>query len=220
MNKFARGIFPILVFMTLCSCAARESHRSLQPVTLSPSGSRADIEAVRIAVGEFINRSTYMNGIFADSSDRIGQQAQQILVTHLSQNPSFTVVDRRNLDALQREAKLNRSPQNLTGAEVIVTGAVTEFGRRETGTKSLAGIIHKTKTQSLYAKVALSLVDVRTSKVMKTYQGAGEYDLTNKEVLGFGGYAGYDSTLADKVLNLAIMEAIERTIEGRRSHQW
>jgi curli biogenesis system outer membrane secretion channel CsgG len=66
----------------------------------------------------------------------------------------------------------------------------------------------------------LSIVDVSTSEILKSYQGAGEYSLTNKEVLGFGGYAGYDSTLADKVLNLAIQEAIQRLVEGRSANEW
>jgi curli biogenesis system outer membrane secretion channel CsgG len=108
----------------------------------------------------------------------------------------------------------------LTGAEVVVTGAVTEFGRKETGTVGLGGIIQKGKTQSAYSKVQLSVVDAVTSQVLISVQGAGEYALSNEEVLGFGSRAGYDATLNDKVLNLAMIEAVNRLVEGLEKGQW
>lgn len=210
-----------LMFGTLgmISCAANESHHAIVPLKIESQSSIGG-RPVTVIIGQFINRSTYMNGIFADSSDKLGSQAQQILVTHLSESPAFVVADRRNMGVLADEAKYAGTKQKITGAEDVISGAVTEFGRKETGTQSLFGLTHKTKTQTLYAKVSLSVVDVKTSKVKATYQGAGEYELTNKEVLGIGGYAGYDSTLADKVLNLAIMEAVQRMVEGRQSNAW
>lgn len=222
MNSFTtlRSLTAIVLAASFIGCAARESHRALPPIELPRSTSDSHVRPARVVIGEFINRSTYMNGIFADSADKLGSQAKQILTTHLSQSPSFIVSDRRNMDALAAEAGYSGKKQKISGGEVVITGAVTEFGRKETGTRSLGGIIHKTKTQTLYAKVSLSIVDVLTSEVRASYQGAGEYNLTNKEVLGIGGYAGYDSTLADKVLNLAIMEAVQRSIEGRGAGQW
>ncbi len=46
--------------------------------------------------------------------------------------------------------------------------------------------------------------------VVVSVQGAGEYVLSNREILGFGGTSSYDSTLNGKVLDLAIREAIEK----------
>ena len=63
-------------------------------------------------------------------------------------------------------------------------------------------------------------MDVLTSEVVFSVQGAGEYALSNREVLGFGGTAGYDSTLNGKVLDLAIREAINRLVEGLESGRW
>ncbi|MNW22338.1 putative lipoprotein [compost metagenome] len=45
-------------------------------------------------------------------------------------------------------------------------------------------------------------------------QGAGEYQLSNREIIGFGGTASYDSTLNGKVLDLAIREAVDRLGEA------
>lgn len=218
-SSFVRKLSAILIIGLLTGCAAKETHRTLEPVTIKNTY-KSNLPPTTVSIGKFVNRSTYMNGLFADSTDKLGSQAEQILVTHISSSPAFILADRRNLEALEQEAKFSKSSSNIIGAQVVFTGAVTEFGRKETGTRSLGGLIHKTKTQTLYAKVSLSAVDVRTSQVIGTYQGAGEYNLTNKEVLGIGGYAGYDSTLADKVLNLAIMEAVEQLVERRQVGQW
>ena len=64
------------------------------------------------------------------------------------------------------------------------------------------------------------MVNVNTSEVVYSVQGAGEYNLSNREVLGFGGTAGYDATLNGKVLDLAIREAVNRLVTGIESGQW
>jgi curli biogenesis system outer membrane secretion channel CsgG len=63
-------------------------------------------------------------------------------------------------------------------------------------------------------------VDVLTSEVVYSVQGAGEYALSNREVVGFGGTAGYDSTLNGKVLDLAVREAVDRLVEGLEQGKW
>ncbi len=71
-----------------------------------------------------------------------------------------------------------------------------------------------------YARVNLNIVDVQTSEVVYSSQGAGEYSLSNREVIGFGGTAGYDSTLNGKVLSLAIREAVDNLVNGMESGAW
>ena len=53
-----------------------------------------------------------------------------------------------------------------------------------------------------------------------TAGGAGEYTLSNREVVGFGGTAGYDATLNGKVLDLAIREAVNTLVTGHEAGQW
>lgn len=208
-----------LALTLVIGCAPQEHHRVLQPEVL-PRTSDISVRPATVTIGEFTNRSTYMNGLFADAGDRLGKQAHQILTTHLSDSRAFHVVDRRNMEAMARESKYSGAAQKIEGAGMIITGAVTEFGRRETGTRTLGGLLQKSRTQTLYGKVSLSVVDVKTSRVLASYQGAGEYGLTNSQVLGTGGVAGYDSTLADKVLNLAIMEAVDKMVRGRAEGEW
>ncbi|CNB87379.1 curli production assembly/transport component CsgG [Yersinia similis] len=55
---------------------------------------------------------------------------------------------------------------------------------------------------------------VNTSEVVFSSPGAGEYELSNREVIGFGGTASYDSTLNGKVLDLAIRDAVNNLVAG------
>ena len=171
-------------------------------------------------VGKFDNRSGYLRGLFSDGVDRLGGQAKTILIGHLQETGRFVIVDRDNMDEIAREAKLKGEQQALKGADFAVTGDVVEFGRKEVGDRQLFGILGSGKQQVAYSKVTLNVVDVRTSEVVHSVQGAGEYSLSNREVLGTGGAAGYDSTLNGKVLDLAIREAINRLVEGLEQGKW
>jgi curli biogenesis system outer membrane secretion channel CsgG len=161
-----------------------------------------------LVLGNFNNRSNYMQGLFSSNVDRLGNQGKTILKTHLQQTNRFKVVDRENLANLQQEAELLGIKQEIKGARYVISGGVTEFGRKVFGDKQLFGILGSGKSQIAYAKVSLSIIDVVTSEIIYTTQGAGEYQLSERQVVGFGSKAGYDSTLNGKVLDFAIKESV------------
>ncbi len=204
---------------SLLACAT-ESHRTLQPETVRTAGSAYQGPKYALAVGRFQNRSTYQQGIFSEGPDRLGNQAKTILKTHLQMSNRFSVVDRQNMAEIKREANIRGEKQKLLGAQIAITGDVTEFGRKTTGDRQLFGILGAGKQQVAYAKVALNVVDVRSSEIIFSSQGAGEYALSNREVVGFGGTAGYDSTLNGKVLNLAITEAVNNLVASLERGEW
>jgi curli biogenesis system outer membrane secretion channel CsgG len=138
----------------------------------------------------------------------------------LQQTDRFNVLDRTNMQELATEAKYSKQQQKVMGANYIISGDVTEFGRKEIGDHQLWGILGKGKQQVAYAKVTLNIIDIQTSQVSYSVQGAGEYNLSNREILGFGGKAGYDSTLNGKVLDLAIREAVNSLINGLDKGTW
>src|SRR6185312_4437337 len=173
-----------------------------------------------VVVGKFDNRSNFLRGIFSDGVDRLGGQAKTILITHLQQAGRFAVVDRDNLDEIKREATLRGQEQKIKGADYAITGDITEFGRKEVGDEQLFGIVGQGRKQVAYAKVSLYVVDVTTAEVVFSVQGAGEYALSSREVLGFGGAASYDSTLNGKVLDLAIRQAVNALVSGVESGKW
>ncbi|MDT3722935.1 CsgG/HfaB family protein [Pseudomonas oryzihabitans] len=204
---------------TLVGCAT-ESSRSLEVQQVTSANTQYQGVRQPIAVGKFDNRSSYMRGLFSDGVDRLGGQAKTILVTHLQQSNRFNVLDRDNLAEIAQESGFSKKAQQIKGASYVVTGDVTEFGRKEVGDQQLFGILGRGKSQIAYAKVNLNIVDVRSSEVVYSVQGAGEYSLSNREVVGFGGTASYDSTLNGKVLDLAIREAVNRLVNGIDSGAW
>jgi curli biogenesis system outer membrane secretion channel CsgG len=203
----------------LAGCAT-ESHRTLEPQQVTSAGTPYGGPKSTLVVGKFDNRSSYLRGLFFDGVDRLGGQAKGILVTHLHQTGRFTVVERDNLEEITREAAIKGAPQQLKGADFAVTGDVAEFGRKEVGDVQLFGILGSGKKQIAYSKVNLNVINVLTSEVVYSVQGAGEYELSSREVLGFGGASGYDSTLNGKVLDLAIREAVNRLVEGVELGKW
>ncbi len=208
-----------LTILLLVGCAT-ESSRSVEVAKVETAQTVWQGQRSLIAVGKFDNRSSYMNGIFSDGVDRLGNQSKTILVTHLQQTGRFNVLDRSNMDEIKTEATISGKDQSLKGATYVITGNVTEFGRKETGDRALFGILGRGKSQVAYAKVALVVVNVKTSEVVFTTQGAGEYTLSNREILGFGGTASYDSTLNGKVLDLAIRESVNNLVDAIGNGTW
>ena len=174
----------------------------------------------KMAVGKFVNRSSFQNGIFSNGVDRLGNQAKTTLMSHLQQTRRFTVLDRDNMAMLASESNLTGNKQNISGAKYVITGDVTEFGRKAVGDKQLFGLLGKGKSQIAYAKVTLNIVDVTTSEVAYSVTGAGEFSLSEREIIGFGSTASYDATLNGKVLDLAIREAVNNMVDDLESGVW
>lgn len=205
--------------MSLVACAT-ESSRSL-PVEKVQSAAAPYVGVrVPVSIGKFDNRSNFMRGVFSDGVDRLGSQAKTTLISHMQQSQRFSVLDRDNMTETGQEAKLQGATQTLRGASYVVTGDVTEFGRKEVGDHQLFGLLGRGKSQVAYAKVTLNVVNTLTSEVVYSARGAGEYELSNREVLGFGGTASYDSTLNGKVLDLAMREAVTGLVNAKDAGQW
>ena len=220
MNRtFLSRTMSVLAVCLLAACAT-ESSQTVAPKQVTSAGTTYSGAKSTIAVGKFDNRSTFLRGLFSDGVDRLGSQAKTILITHLQQSNRFVVVDRENMSEIQQEARLRGKEQKLSGAQFVLTGDVTEFGRKETGDQQLFGILGRGKTQVAYSKVSVNVVNALTSEVVFSVQGAGEYALSNREIVGFGGTASYDSTLNGKVLDLAIREAVNRLVEGIERGAW
>lgn len=211
MKKYLLSSLAAVVATTsLLGGCATETSQALTTARVESASRPQSGPRVVVSIGKFDNRSAYMRGLFSDGVDRLGGQSRTILVSHLQQSNRFSVQDRDNLSETQQESKLRGQAQDLKGAHFVITGDVTEFGRKETGDHQLFGILGKGKTQVAYAKVGLNVVNTRTAEVVHAVQGAGEYSLSNREVVGFGGTASYDATLNGKVLDLAIREAVDK----------
>lgn len=220
LSKSMRSCAIAAAMTALLGGCATESHQSVAPEKPMAATRAYHGPVSAISVGKFDNRSSYLRGLFSDGVDRLGGQAKTILVGHLQETGRFNVMERENMEEIAQEARLNHKQQMLKGADFTITGDVVEFGRKETGDSQLFGILGSGKKQVAYSKVTLNVINVVTSQVVYSVSGAGEYALSSREVIGFGGSASYDSTLNGKVLDLAIREAVDHLVDGLEGGAW
>ncbi|MEI6336760.1 MAG: CsgG/HfaB family protein [Methylococcaceae bacterium] len=172
-------------------------------------------QRMTIAISRFTNESVYGSGLFTDQSgDRIGKQASDLLSRHLMATQRFNVMERQDIGKLKEEANLmgeteQQFKQNIKGVDALILGSVAELGRDTTGGIWLLG---KEKTQRARARVVIRLVDPKTGEAFYSQEGSGEASLSASSTLGFGGTAGFDSTLEGKAIDAAIVNMIKNIV--------
>lgn len=222
--KIIQSISLVCSILILTACVSRSIHENVedrgpQVMATNPLPSS---ERMTIAIARFTNESIYGSGLFTDASgDRLGKQAADLLARHLMQTQRFNIVERQDIGKLRAEADLmgvneQQFKQNLTGVDALILGSVAELGRDETGGTWLIG---KERTQRARARVVLRMVDPKTGQVFYSQEGSGDASLSSNSTLGFGGTAGFDSTLEGKAIDAAIvnmMNNVVQTLDSRR----
>lgn len=171
----------------------------------------------KVAIGRFTNETNYGRSLLADADlDRLGKQASDMLSSRLVQSQQFLVLERPDAAKLEREQKVVGSGM-LVGADTLIIGSVTEFGRSVSGK---VGFLSSTKMQVAKAKVDIRLVDVKTGLAYFSAQGAGEASVEVGEVAGFGSRSEYDATLNDRAIAAAISDVIDRLVSKLTDRPW
>ena len=170
----------------------------------------------KIAIARFSNESNYGRSLLTDQDlDRIGKQAGDMLMSRLVLSGKFLVLERPDAAKLEREQKL--SGGSIIGADTVIAGSVTEFGR-SVGGKS--GFLSSTKLQTAKAKVDIRLVDVKTGLAYFSANGSGEASTESGEIAGFGSRAEYDATLNDRAIAAAISDVVDRLVDKLYDRPW
>jgi curli biogenesis system outer membrane secretion channel CsgG len=193
---------------------SRGKQVAAQSVAQAPAGHRYK---TKIAIARFSNESNYGRSLLTDQDlDRIGKQASDMLMSRLVLSGKFLVLERPDAAKLEREQKLSGSG-SLVGADTVIAGSVTEFGRF-VGGKS--GFLSSTKVQTAKAKVDIRLVDVKTGLAYFSANGAGEASTESGEIAGFGSRAEYDATLNDRAIAAAISDVVDRLVDKLYDRPW
>jgi curli biogenesis system outer membrane secretion channel CsgG len=172
----------------------------------------------KIAIGRFTNETRYGKALLtADQIDPLGRQTSDMLSARLVDSGKFVVLERSDLDIIKGEQKLGGVAGNIVGADVLIIGSLTEFGRQ---TEGQSGFLSNTKKQVARAKVEVRVVDVRTGVAFFTTSGVGEAAVENGTVMGFGSQAAYDATLNDKAIGAAISDMMNGLVAKLESRPW
>lgn len=172
----------------------------------------------KVAIGRFSNETQYAKGIFYDkANDPMGKQALDILSTKLAASGKFLLLERSDLSSLLEECQKNGGGSSTIGADYMIIGSITEFGRKTTGKN---GVFSSQKTQTVEAAVAIRLVDVSSGLIIYSDEAKGTAQLTTKTTMGVGGAASFDATLSDKAISEAIGQLVENIINKCTNSPW
>jgi curli biogenesis system outer membrane secretion channel CsgG len=193
-------------------------HRPAVSKTINaPSGQVSGLKR-KVAIARFTNETSYGQSFFInEENDRIGKQAVDILSAKLTQTGKFILLERADLDKIQKELKLGNATPLKTMADYLIVGSITEFGRKVV---SDVGIFSRVKKQVAFAKVNVRLIDVYTGQVIYSEEGEGKSFSKAGTVFGVGSRAGYDSTLNDQAIEAAITNLSSNIIENLLDKPW
>ena len=162
----------------------------------------------KVAIGRFSNETQYAKGIFYDKeNDPMGKQALDILSAKLAASGKFLLLERSDLASLLEECQKGQSTASTIGADYMIIGSITEYGRKDTGK---SGVFSSQKTQTVEAAVSIRLVDVSTGLIIYSDEAKGAAELTTKTTMGVG----------DKAISEAIGQLVENIINKCTNNAW
>jgi curli biogenesis system outer membrane secretion channel CsgG len=151
---------------------------------------------------------TSVQAIFGSNQD-VGKGISDLLINQLVNDGSYRVIERSALDKILKEQNFSNSDRAntataakigaLLGADTIIVGDVTQFGRDDKnfgaggvgghwGTYGLGGL--GLKKAKAVVEVTARIVDVNTGEILASTTGHGESNRSSTNMLG-GGASGW-----------------------------
>ena len=208
-------LFTLSMIFSVATFAQRDTEIIENPVSEQEQGMSLKR---KVAIGRFSNETQYAKGIFYDKeNDPMGKQALDILSSKLAASGKFLLLERSDLSSLLEECQKGESGTATIGADYMIIGSITEYGRKNVGKN---GVFSSQKTQVVEAAVSIRLVDVSTGLIIYSDEAKGSAELTTKTTLGVGGQASFDATLSDKAISEAIGQLVENIINKCTNSSW
>jgi len=173
----------------------------------------------KVAIARFGNEAQYgKSALFGlNNNYNAEKQATDILSAKLSNSGKFILLERSDLDKIDRELSTHNLESLNIGANYLIVGSVSEFGRKN---MSDTGVFSRSKIQVAYAKVNVRLIDVKTGQIIFAQEGAGEAKSEAGTSFGVGKHVGYDSTLNDKAISTAISSVVDGIMQNLLNKPW
>lgn len=224
MGREFKLLVAFCLFLLVSGCATMQKDTvavvdqgpSISPVLSADAPTRSLKR--KVAISRFSNETKYGQSFFLDQDgDRFGKQAMDILSARLASTDKFLMLERADLEKIQRELELGGLDKLNIAADYIILGSISEFGRKDV---SDVGVFSRVKKQVAYAKVNIRLVDVQTGQIIYSEEGSGEAFSEAGTVMGVGSRAGYDSSLNDKAISTAIDKLVNNVVENLLGKPW
>jgi curli biogenesis system outer membrane secretion channel CsgG len=162
----------------------------------------------RVAIFDFDFATVQKNSaaVFGTNID-VGRGIADLLVRHLVQDGTYSVIERKAMDKILAEQNFSNSDRanpnsaaklgKILGVDAIIVGSVTQFGNEDQNTKvggggggywsgyGLGGLSHK-KSKAICV-VDARIVNIDTAEIMGVADGKGESSRESTSLLGGGG---------------------------------
>lgn len=155
--------------------------------------------------------------------DAIGTGAADMVVAKLVESERFRVYERKELEAVTREQRLDEESDTLARARYLVTGSVSQLGNKD---KNIGGVLAglgsgmlfrglgavRTSHSSTTIRITARVVDTRTGEIVGSFTSEGKsngrlgIDAAGAGRGGFGAISTSDKNFRET----AIGEATER----------
>jgi curli biogenesis system outer membrane secretion channel CsgG len=210
-------IFLLPLLAGAVAAGAQDNRTAVDPQVQAAPSKEKTLKR-KVAIARFSNETQYGKGIFYDKeNDPMAKQALDILSTRLASTGKFLLLERSDLDKVLGEAQDAAADYKKIGADYIIIGSITQFGRKNTGD---VGLFSNAKTQLVEAAVSLRLIDVSTGQIIYSEEAKGSAEMKSKTTMGLGGTADFDATLSDKAISAAISQLTENIINNCMDRPW
>lgn len=219
----ARYLFLLaLVFqLSACSTATVETvNKAERQAQVSKTITPESFKGLKrkVAIARFSNETRHGNSFLLDkNNDKIGKQAMDILSARLTETGKFLMFERADLGKIRTEKNIAKVTTEVVGADYLIVGSVSEFGRKAT---SEVGIFSRNLKQEANATVNIRLIDVTTGQIIFSQEGSGSSLSEANRVFGVGERAGYDASIEDKALSAAISKLVSNLVENLMDKPW
>jgi curli biogenesis system outer membrane secretion channel CsgG len=182
-------------------------------VCLAVSPSMAQDQAPRkkrVAILDFDYGTvrSYVAGLFGTDVD-VGKGISDLLVKHLVQDGTYSVIERKMLDKILAEQNFSNSDRanpstaaqlgRILGVDAIIVGTITQFGGEDKNVKvggagggfggfGIGGFGRK-KSKAIVS-VDARVIDIDTAEILAVADGKGESSRSSTSLLGGGGSWG------------------------------
>ncbi|RMG52041.1 MAG: curli production assembly protein CsgG, partial [Gammaproteobacteria bacterium] len=138
MMKGLVSIVTGLLVLGLAACAPMPKATPTQNVEKIPvvsptvnAESQGRFLKRKVAIGRFTDETRHGNSFFLNKSgDRVGKQAMDILSAKLAATNKFILLERADLEKIQKELELGNLQSLNIPADYLIIGSVSEYGRK------------------------------------------------------------------------------------------
>ena len=209
--------------------------------TAAPAQEQKAPRKKRVAILDF-DYGTVRSGVAAlfGTDVDVGRGIGDLLVKHLVQDGTYSVIERKMLDKILAEQNFSNSDRanptsaaqlgKILGVDAIIVGTITQFGG-QTDNKSVGGGgggwggfglggISRKKTKAIVT-IDARVIDIDTAEILAVADGKGESKRESTSLLGAGaGRGGWGAGAVDfsssGFQETIIGEAVKMAGEGRR----